>query len=143
MVAKSLNVLVVDDSDADAFTISACLDSCPDVADYMRARDGQEALEILLTSQFKPDLILLDLNMPRIDGFGFIHHYEENSSRSCKIAILSTSGSGTDYHRAVLRNAKTYIVKPPRMSQLRRTLNELCRSVRTNTPIPQRFFCAA
>jgi CheY-like chemotaxis protein len=54
--------------------------------------DGEEALEYLLSSTEFPDVILLDINMPRMDGFSFLEEYQKLAvSKNCLVFILSTS----------------------------------------------------
>ena len=132
---KRINVLVVDDSDVDAFTVGACLDGCPHVEDHMRAHDGDEALDIVQSGRFIPNLILLDLNMPNKDGFSFLKELQvDKNNKRIPVAILSTSARGLDFHRANVRRVPTYIVKPSRMSDLRKSLHGVCENVCLRRP---------
>ena len=64
---ERIRVLVIDDSAFSRQTITRMLETSPLVEVIGRARDGEDALR--MTLELKPDLITLDLEMPRMDGF--------------------------------------------------------------------------
>src|SRR6059058_5245679 len=67
---KTIRVLVIDDSAFNRQTISLILDSTPGMQVIGRAGDGEEGLK--LAFQLQPDVITLDLEMPKMDGFSFL-----------------------------------------------------------------------
>ena len=78
MQTKSINILVVEDDDIDAEGLERALKSAKLLNPLYRARDGIEALEMLRgtggAERVEPPLVvLLDLNMPRMDGIEFLH----------------------------------------------------------------------
>lgn len=79
--------------------------------DVLQAEDGVHGLEVLEGSA--PDVILTDLNMPRMDGFGFIEGVRRNSRyRSVPILVLTTEGEPDKKDRARRAGATGWIVKP-------------------------------
>ena len=75
------------------------------------AEDGQEGLELMADEEF--DAIILDINMPRMDGLEFLKKMRsEDAYASILVIILSTEGQEADKDRAMRLGAAVYIVKP-------------------------------
>ncbi|RPJ53751.1 MAG: response regulator [Methanobacteriota archaeon] len=92
-------ILIVEDNPADSYLLEAAFHEIS--ADFSRTvvRDGVEAMEYLLkqgayTNAPDPDAVILDLNMPRMDGRELIREIRKNSSLS-HIPILVFSGSSS------------------------------------------------
>lgn len=105
----SKKVLTVDDSR----TIRNMLMMTLNGAGYhtVQAEDGQEGLEIL--DDAKPDVIVTDINMPRLDGFGFIEGVRRNALyRAVPILVLTTESDQEKKNRARQAGATGWIVKP-------------------------------
>lgn len=76
------------------------------------AFDGQEGIDLMKT--FKPDLIILDLIMPKVDGFSFlrrINEYPDLNSQNIPILVLSNLGQESDIKKAVDMGAKDFFIK--------------------------------
>ncbi len=105
----SLSVLTVDDSR----TIRDMLRHTLQDAGFavFQAEDGQQGLEIL--DQSAPDVIVTDINMPRLDGFGFIEAVRKNPRwRAVPILVLTTESDAAKKSRAREAGATGWIVKP-------------------------------
>lgn len=77
------------------------------------ARDGQEALDYLDRAEQLPDLIILDINMPRVDGFEFLERIKADPKiKRIPAIIMTTSEAGKDVLKGYDLNAAAYIVKP-------------------------------
>ncbi len=77
----------------------------------IQAEDGVEGLEKLEGSQ--PDVIVTDINMPRLDGFGFIEGVRSNDRfRAVPILVLTTESDAEKKNRARQAGATGWIVKP-------------------------------
>lgn len=75
------------------------------------AEDGQEALETLARTSV--DLIITDLNMPKLDGFGLVRALREDSEYgSLPVIILSSLSSDEDIDRGLQLGATAYLTKP-------------------------------
>lgn|ERR1700712_3019964 len=78
----------------------------------VQAEDGVHGLEVLAGSS--PDVIITDINMPRMDGFGFIQNVRggEEKHRAVPILVLSTESDDAKKQRARAAGATGWIVKP-------------------------------
>ena len=77
----------------------------------LQAEDGVHGLEVLQTAM--PDVIVTDINMPRLDGFGFIEGVRRNDKyRAIPILVLTTESDAEKKNRARQAGATGWIVKP-------------------------------
>ncbi|ATQ69848.1 MULTISPECIES: response regulator [Methylosinus] len=77
----------------------------------VQAEDGVHGLEVLETET--PDVIVTDINMPRMDGFGFIEGVRRHQKhRAVPILVLTTESDGDKKDRARRAGATGWIVKP-------------------------------
>lgn len=77
----------------------------------IQAEDGMHGLEVL--AQEKPDVIVTDINMPRLDGFGFIETVRHDTKhRAIPILVLTTESDAEKKDRARRAGATGWIVKP-------------------------------
>jgi DNA-binding response OmpR family regulator len=75
------------------------------------ARNGQEALEQV--AGFQPDLILLDVMMPKINGFEVCRRIRENPTwQDIKIVMLTAKGREVEVAKGLALGADTYVIKP-------------------------------
>ena len=78
----------------------------------LQAVDGVHGLEMLDTAE-APDVIITDINMPRLDGFGFIEGVRQDSRhRATPILVLTTESDSAKKNRAREAGATGWIVKP-------------------------------
>lgn len=109
---NQIRVLVVDDSALMSRTISNILSTAPDLKVVGRARDGFEALT--LVEQLKPDVITLDVEMPRMGGITALKHIMvKHAIPTVMISSLTTEGARTTYD-AFRYGAIDVIAKPSR-----------------------------
>lgn len=122
-----VNILLVDDDDVAAEAVVRSLRKHAMDFPVTLARDGIEALEILHhthpdLSIEKPYLILLDLNMPRMNGFEFLQEIRSDKKLHDSIVfVLTTSDADSDKSRAYHENIAGYMVKSavgPQFSKL-------------------------
>jgi len=74
-------VLLVEDNAGDALLIGQALSDGPSLVRLHIARDGEQALQILERPDFKPDLIILDLNIPKMSGYAVLGMYPAKKTR--------------------------------------------------------------
>ncbi|MDR1685289.1 MAG: response regulator [Desulfovibrio sp.] len=89
------------------------------------AEDGLDGLEKLYSSE-GIDLIVSDINMPRMDGFTFIKTVrEQDAYRDVPIVVLSTEGKEQDIQQGIQLGANLYMVKPAQPEQMMKNIRML------------------
>jgi two-component system, OmpR family, phosphate regulon response regulator PhoB len=102
-------VLLADDDPALRRLIGTTLGSQD--FDLLQAVDGEEALYI--ARQQRPELVLLDVNMPKLDGFEVCRNLKSDpATAAMKIVILTARGADADRARAREAGADEYFIKP-------------------------------
>jgi chemosensory pili system protein ChpA (sensor histidine kinase/response regulator) len=126
---ESFTVLVVDDSPSVRRVISNLIKSVgwrPVVA-----RDGVEALEILHQLGTPPDLVVLDVEMPRMDGYELLGTLRGQEAYRALPVVMVTSRAGDKHRRkAISLGASAYVVKPYQDEALLNVIRQLVREAR-------------
>ncbi len=121
---SDLQVLVVEDDDADAFLIRSALRRNPRVSQMVLAHDGIEALELLDSGLVVPDIAIMDLHMPRKNGFSLLVELRCRPCADFPAIVLSSSSASTDNARSRLRGADRFLTKPDSIDELHRLLSD-------------------
>lgn len=120
-----LRVLIIDDDedDRDLFCDGVHDLSCD--IECMIASHGGDALYKLHSPNFsKPDIIFLDLNMPRVNGVQFLEMVKKDKAlKSIPIVIYTTSKSKVEERLCLSLGAAQFITKPSRLSEFTNSLN--------------------
>jgi CheY-like chemotaxis protein len=106
-------ILLVEDDSVDAMTVRRALKEAGSSRTLVHCINGEDALEYLRSHNGdKPGLILLDLNMPRMNGLEFLE-FKQNDERlrDIPVVVLTTSTNAKDIERSYALDAKAYIVK--------------------------------
>jgi CheY-like chemotaxis protein len=115
---QPLEVLLVEDSPGDVRLTKEALKDAKVHINLRVVRDGIDAMAFLMregeyATVPRPDLILLDLNLPKKDGREVLREIKENAElKSIPVVILTTSASEADILRSYLLHANCYITKP-------------------------------
>lgn len=114
-------ILLVDDDEAFIFLATMVLHEMHVAKDIQVARDGCIACEVICQCSC-PDLVFLDVNMPRMDGFDVLEHLQRTGmAMTMKIVMLSTSSRKEDRDRAFsYKNVLDYLEKPLTEEMIRR-----------------------
>lgn len=114
----TLEVLLVEDNPADAQLICSVLESGPCPKHLSSVVDGELAIEFLerqgsYVSAPRPDLIILDLRLPKVDGNSVLAYIKSSPSlRQIPVVILSSSARDQDVDSAYDLHANCYLTKP-------------------------------
>ncbi|WP_114418626.1 response regulator [Marinospirillum perlucidum] len=125
MSKKDFRLLLIDDDEADAFLTRMALEEARFLLEVEVCQNGQEALERLQQGE-TPDLILLDLNMPRMSGFEFLQQMKQQDCfKPLPVVVLTTSSSSEDINRAYALGAVGFLTKPVDMNDFIQALRGL------------------
>jgi CheY-like chemotaxis protein len=110
---QAVNLLIVDDDDIDAMALKRALHKLKLLNPLYRACDGIEALELLRAGKIpKPFIILLDINMPRMNGLEFLEALRADPELTHAIVfVLTTSKSDEDIMAAYREHVAGYLLK--------------------------------
>ncbi|MCE6991274.1 response regulator [Dyadobacter sp. CY323] len=126
----TINILMIDDDLDDQHLIESAFKRQPVDCKWTFASDGLEGLEKLESLKSPPDLVLLDLNMPRMSGFDFLLALKRKvMTRMVPVIILSTSSLPQNVARAYQLGASQYYVKPNKVMNLEAVVSDILKFV--------------
>ncbi|MBI2060589.1 MAG: response regulator [Nitrospirae bacterium] len=124
MTVPALDLLYVEDNEDDAFLFREVLEKTRYARLLGVARDGEEAIQFLRregphAKAGTPNLIVLDIRMPKADGFEVLRQLKGDPRyRHIPVAILTTSSREEDMVRSYEQGVVSYLVKPTRLTDL-------------------------
>ena len=124
MEEKAKTILLVEDNKADVRLVQEALKNSSLTYDMAMVRDGVAAMAYLhqegeYASTSRPDLIILDLNLPKKDGREVLAEIKTNSQlKRIPVIVLTTSKNEDDIHQSYDLNANCFITKSRNLSQL-------------------------
>ena len=127
---KILHILLVEDDEVDVLNVRRSFDKNKITNPLYVAFNGIQGLEMLRTGEVPKNrrLVLLDLNMPRMNGIEFLRELRKDPElRSIPVVVLTTSDAEKDKIEAFDLNVAGYLVKPvtfPGFAELMATLNK-------------------
>jgi len=128
---KMIEILLVEDNEPDVGLTRQALKSAKVRNRLWVAEDGVEAMEFLrregpYADRPRPDLILLDLNLPRKDGRQVLREIKDDAAlRQIPVVVLTTSQADEDILRAYDLHANCYITKPVNFDQFIRVVRTI------------------
>ena len=142
---KVFEILLVEDEPADTHLVRTAIKQCQFACDLVHVKDGVEALAFLrregelYRDAHQPDLILLDLNMPRMNGREFLEVIKADEElASIPVVVLTTSEVEHDIDMAYRLKASGFITKPIEMEQFIETMRQLLAYWLTLTRLPKK-----
>jgi two-component system NarL family response regulator len=126
-----IKILVAEDHPIVADGILAVLGKAKDIVVVARARNGEEAIELLKHHQ--PDIVLLDLRMPIIDGIGVMKWIKRTGSNARPI-ILTVYHGENDLSQAIQAGARAYLLKDTSPSEILETIRRVHRGKAVISP---------
>lgn len=118
MIDKVANILLVEDDYLDSMIVERNLRKMNVIHKLFVARNGQEALDMLRGNGYEkitpsPSIIMLDINMPRMDGLEFLSELRSDKElKDIKVFIMTTSDQEIDRTASEKMGVSGYIVKP-------------------------------
>lgn len=132
MVTKRTFLLVDDDPD-DTFLFGEVLHNVDSSIEFRTVSNGQEALDLLKSSTTIPDLIFLDLNMPRMGGVECLSMLKADAAlKDIPVIIYTTSSQSKDIEETIQKGAVCFITKPSNMKELTEILSTINQSLPAN-----------
>lgn len=115
---KPINILLVEDNEGDILLTTEALEEGKIINELQVVKDGHEAI-LMLNKQgiyeksLSPDLILLDVNLPKKSGHEVLQYIKESPDfKHIPVIMLTTSSAETDIVKAYKSHANCYITKP-------------------------------
>src|SRR5580700_652679 len=107
-IKKKIRVILADDHPVVRDGLAAMVNQQPDMEVLAEAGDGEEA--IALYQQYQPDVMVLDLRMPKRDGVAVVQRVMELNPKAC-LLIMTTYDGDEDIFRCLSQGAKGYLLK--------------------------------
>lgn len=115
-----VHILLVEDNPGDVLMAREAIQTYHSPVDVVVASDGEEALTVINHYRFEPDILFLDLNLPKLTGF---HVLERLRSHSRPRIVVFTSSSNPEHKkRAIELGACEYIIKPLELAEYMRAV---------------------
>ena len=124
MEDSKISVLIADDNKEFCSILNDYLLNQKDIIVTGIAKDGREALELI--QQKQPDLVVLDIIMPHLDGLGVLEKLNGmNMEKMPKVIVLSAVGQDKITQKAITLGAEYYVVKPFDMDVFTKRIREM------------------
>lgn len=115
---NGIHILLVEDNAGDVMLIEEALEEGKVINNVSIAKDGEKAIQFLdkkgeYSGVESPDLIILDINLPRINGFEVLQYVKESEElKHIPVIMLTTSSSEIDIAKSYNNHANCYVTKP-------------------------------
>lgn len=123
---KALNILLVEDDQIEIMKMKRVLATFEVSHHVTEVNNGEIALKYLQDTNQLPDIILLDLNMPRLNGLEFLEILKQNTRlKYLPVVILTTSDNSVDLKESFKTGVAGYILKPLKYEDYQRKIEAL------------------
>ena len=124
IIKERISVLIADDNQEFSHTLSTYINSQDDMEVIGMAKDGNEAMDMITNTN--PDVVLLDVIMPHLDGLGVLEEIRDMKNEKKPISImLSAVGQDKVTQKAISLGAEYYVVKPFDIELLIKRIREI------------------
>jgi len=124
MITKPVEILLVEDNAGDVLLVRQALADERFPINLHIAVDGKQAVQILAERHFHPDLVILDLNVPKISGLSVL----ECSQSTIPFVVFSSSASPQDRRCAFELGAKDFVQKPTDLEEYGHVVSRIVRN---------------
>ena len=107
---KPVAILLIEDNPGDTRLVEEALKACSVPVKLTVAADGEIALSLLRKEEAKPDLVILDLNIPKVSGISVLEQYPPKETPP--IVVFSSTWGQTEIRRALALGAREVVHKP-------------------------------
>jgi CheY-like chemotaxis protein len=142
--ARPIEILLVEDDDGDVLLTTEALEASKITNNMHVARNGEEALKFLrqegpYSDAPRPDIVLLDLNLPRVDGREVLSQVKSDEDlRRIPIIVLTTSEAEEDIVRSYDLHANAYVTKPVDFNRFLQVIQSIDEFFVTVVKLPSR-----
>jgi len=137
-MTKSLNILLIEDDAIEVMKFNRVLKTLGLNHKIIEANNGEEALSILKDKEIIPDIIILDLNMPKINGIEFLQILKEDDHlKYIPAIILTTSNNHKDVLECYKIGIAGYVLKPLKYDDYVERIRKMLEYWSTNELISQ------
>ena len=125
---KTRPLLLIEDDNVDAMTVKRAMEEIGVIESFVHLTNGEEALDYLQSEvNEKPCLILLDLDMPRMNGIEFLEKAKvDPGSRNIPVVVLTTSREDRDIVKTFENSVAGYMVKSIDYDQFVEKMRAIC-----------------
>ncbi len=141
-MAKRLHILLVEDDPIHAMVIRHALAEHASLGELTHVNDGESAVDLLRDADpgHRPDLVLLDIRLPGIDGFDVLRRLrDQERTRPLPVVMVSTSDDPGDVTRSYALGANAFITKSPDYEDFSRRLSRVQDFWSATAELPARF----
>ncbi|MBC8769368.1 response regulator [Arenibacter sp. BSSL-BM3] len=120
----NMNLLLVEDNEGDIFLMREVIQMMG-ITNIFIKKDGKAAMEFLLNTSKIPNLIFLDINLPKVNGFEVLEFIKSNNTlENIPVVIFSTSSSMKDVMLAYKNEASCFLTKQDNFDDFQDTLSK-------------------
>jgi pilus assembly protein CpaE len=139
---EKIRILIVDDNEDTRLNIRRMLSFAQNFEVVGEARDGVEAVE--KSSELQPDIVLMDINMPVMDGLTATEKIAFGIP-NCAVIVISVQGEQEYLQRAMMAGARSYLVKPFKSDEMIQVINTVydmkCKAIKREEEIEEKQQC--
>ena len=126
---KGINILLIEDNEGDIMLTTEAFEESKIVNSITAIRDGEKAINYFKTLTNKediPHLVLLDVNLPKINGHEVLAYIKNNERfKSIPVIMLTTSSSEKDVLKSYKNHVNCYITKPIDLSDFMQAITKI------------------
>ena len=124
MPSKDIQLLLVEDTPGDILLIRRAIRQAGVSVQVRLAMDGEQAIKILSEAAYRPDLVILDVNIPKLSGLSVL----ERCRVEAPVVVFTSSSSLDDRVRATALGAKEYVQKPSDLDAFEEQVSRMIRN---------------
>lgn len=117
---KPIHILLIEDDRDDVELLNDSLVNCDIPFNLQVIHDGDEAMSYLQNDNERPDVIIMDLNLPKIHGREILTEYKRSKYADIPLVVFTTSSANEDKNYSLKNGATNFLIKP----HTRQGLNE-------------------